>query len=114
MKKIFFAFILFSALGFSQSKGTSLPDLNTLTIDSIFTVKPIHFNPNSTSNYSFTINNPNYSLNSNSNITRSYNPDILSQSPNIMMQYKTNAFSSTIGYNFSSIITFGLLNSIFN
>ena len=110
MKKIFFGLILSSVLGFSQSKVTSLPDLNTLTIDSVFTVKPVHFNPNSKSNYSFSMTNPSYNMHS-KNI---YETNWFDRNPNFMMQYKTTAFSSSIGYNFGTAITVGLLNSIFN
>lgn len=116
MKKICLLFILFSLLGFSQTKKSYvLPSLNSISIDTTFKIKPIPFNLNKS--YTFTSYNSNLNLQFNylkSDKSTLINSISHSFTTNALTRNKIDSYNPSGADSFGGAIVTGFLNLIFN
>lgn len=113
MKKLFLLVVLVSYFGFSQVKNPiTLPDLNTITIDTVFKVKPLNFNKKAV--ISFTSYNPNLNIQIDYLKTkRTYSISSLNQNTTTLGRNKTDTFNPSGVSNIGSALVIGVLNLIF-
>lgn len=118
MKNIFFIIILFSFIGFSQTNNlTQLPNLNSISINSAFTLQPVQLNTSKKtfSSHSFSsFNNTtgvkfNYLRRDENYLLSSFNSNL-----NLFGRNKVDSFNPNGVSNIGSALIMGTLNLFFN